>query len=81
MYQQLILFMTRFQIDHIGYSGGGGYGSSYAGVGGSNGSKGKDGSYGKGGAGSGVQIDNIPITNFVLRYALLVSQNPKTNFD
>ena len=56
----------------IGYSGGGGDGSNGGGDGGSNGSKGEDGTgfdYGVGGAGSGVQIENIPITTFALRYA------------
>ena len=54
-----------------GYSGGGGYGyPSSGGIGGgdggSNGFKGEDGRSGVGGAGSGVQIDNIPITNYAL---------------
>lgn len=56
----------------IGYSGGGAYGDNVSGDGGSNGSKGEDGTgfdYGVGGAGSGVLIDNIPITTFALRYA------------
>ena len=50
-----------------GYSGGGGYCyPPVGGAGGSNGSKGEDGCIGVGGAGSGVQIDNIPLTNFDL---------------
>ena len=50
-----------------GYSGGGGYGyGSGGGGGGSNGAKGEDGADGIGGAGSGLRIDDIPVTNFAL---------------
>ena len=67
----------------IGYSGGGGRGSGRGGDGGSNGSKGEDGTgsnFGIGGAGSGVQIENIPITNFVLRYASARQSKPQNKF-
>ena len=54
-----------------GYSGGGGSGNSRGGDGSSNGAKGEYGTGGedRGGAGSGVKINEIPTTNFELRYA------------
>ena len=59
-----------------GYSGGGGFGNSASGRGGSDGSDGYDGTgdvTSAPGGGSGVQISEIPLTNFALRYVKYAS--------
>ena len=60
-----------------GYSGGGGFGNSASGRGGSDGSDGYDGTGDNfntaPGGGSGVQISEIPLNNFALRYVKNVS--------
>ena len=60
----------------IGYSGGGGFGNSASGRGGSDGSDGYDGTgnvISAPGGGSGVQISEIPLNNFALRYVKYAS--------
>ena len=64
-----LIFERVYYYFQIGYSGGGGGGSdsSNSGDGGSDGSDGERGRFGEGGTGSGLDIDLIPLSNFVIR--------------
>ena len=78
----LTSFVERLRFKLIlGYSGGGGFGNGGGGRGGSNGTDGESGAGSApqstdGGAGSGVQLSNIQLSNFVLRNApIMIIQN------